>query len=56
LLGGLLGYVHGIYDICTTPSSVGKYNESLLEGNSLRLVPEVNPVNERCGLSIVYSF
>jgi len=56
LIGGLLGYAHGIYDICTTPSSVRKYNKSLLEENSLRLVPEVNPVDKRYGLSIVYGF
>lgn len=47
---------HGIYDIFTTPSSVRKYNESLLEENSLRLVPEINLVNESYGLSIVYNF
>ncbi len=56
LLGGLLSGVHGLYDICTTPSSVRKYNESLMEENSLRLVPEVDPFNESYGLSIVYNF
>lgn len=53
---GTVTLIHGIYDICTTPSSVRKYNESLLEANRLRLVPEVDPFNESYGLSIVYNF
>ena len=48
--------IHGMYDIFTAPSSVRKYNESLLEENSLILVPEVDPFNESYGLSIVYNF
>ncbi len=54
--GGALILIHGIYDMCTTPSSVRKYNESLMEENSLRLVPEVDPFNESYGLSLVYGF
>lgn len=56
LAGGTLILIHGLYDMCIAPSSVRKYNESLMEGNSLRLVPEVDPVNENYGLSIVYNF
>lgn len=54
--GGTIILVHGIYDMCTTPSSVRKYNESLVEENSLRLVPEADPFNETYGLSLVYDF
>ena len=54
--GGAIILGHGIYDMCTTPSSVRKYNESLMEGNNLRLVPEADPFNETYGLSLVYGF
>jgi len=53
---GSVTLVHGIYDILTTPSSVRRYNESLKNKKSLRLVPEVDPYNESYGLSIVYNF
>lgn len=56
IIGGIISSLHGIYDICTTPSSVRKYNESLLEENSLILVPEINLVDESYGLSVVYKF
>ena len=48
--------LYGIYDTFTTPSSVRKYNESLINEAHLRLVPEVNPFNENYGLSVVYAF
>lgn len=48
--------VHGIYDIFTTPSSVRKYNESLMKKNTLRMIPKVDPFNESYGLSVVYNF
>jgi len=56
LLGGLLSCAHGVYDICTTPSSVRKYNESLRYEAGLKLVPETDPLNEAYGLSLVYGF
>lgn len=56
LAAGTLIFIHGMYDTFTAPSSVRKYNKSLMEENSLRLVPEINLVNESYGLSIVYNF
>lgn len=53
---GAVTLVHGMYDIFTAPSSVRKYNESLINEVHLRLVPEVDPLNKNYGLSIVYNF
>ena len=55
IVGGVM-LLHGIYDICTTPSSVRKYNKSVLEESTLKVVPEVDPFNESYGLSVVYTF
>ncbi len=54
--GGALILVLGIYDMCTTPSSARRYNESLINEAHLRLVPEVDPINKNYGLSMVYNF
>jgi hypothetical protein len=45
-----------VYDIYTAPASVQKYNESLLKKTSLRLIPEVNPIDRSYSLSLVYCF
>ena len=48
--------LYGIYDTFTAPSSVRKYNESLINEAHLSLVPEVDPLNKNYGLSLVYNF
>lgn len=47
--------IPGIFDICTAPSLVREYNQSILEEKSLRLIPEVNSLNENYGVSVFYN-
>lgn len=48
--------LHGLFDIISVSKSVKKYNESILKENSLRIVPEVNPIEKQYRISVVYDF
>ena len=56
IIGGAISSLHGIYDICTAPSSVRNYNESLKNKTSLMLIPQIDPYNESYGVSLVCNF
>lgn len=56
IAGGLVSSLHGVYDICAAPSSARKYNESLPKEKTVKLVPEIDLINENYGVSVVYNF
>ncbi|KPK70803.1 hypothetical protein AMJ87_08285 [candidate division WOR_3 bacterium SM23_60] len=45
-----------IIDIVSVPESVRQYNESLLSTGKVHIMPQIDPQNERYGISLVYCF
>jgi hypothetical protein len=56
VVSGIAIFGSALFDICTCPSSVKKYNESVRNSSGLYLNPEINITEKSYGLTIGYRF
>lgn len=54
LFFAMVGY--SVYDICTAPRSVRKYNESIKKTGNVYLIPKIDMKEKSYGLNVVYNF